>query len=185
MNSLLELLPLLAFFIAYLAGGLYWATGVLMVASVVLTFVHRWQTGKFKDLHVVTAILVVVLGSATLLLHDKRFIQWKPTILFGLLALALLVSSVIGQRPLMQRMFQSMIPGGPVLSRRGWQRLNFLWAAWFTVVAVANWYIAQNFSEKFWVHFHAYGVSVATMLFMIPQVFWLSSKTSAELDGQK
>jgi intracellular septation protein len=185
MNSVLELLPLVAFFIAYVTGGLYWATGVLMVASVILMVVHRWRTGKFKDLHVVTAIVVVVLGSATLLLHDKRFILWKPTILFGLLAIALLVSGFLGQRPLMQRMFQSVMPDGVALSRRGWQVLNAVWAGWFVVVAFANWYIAQNLSEKTWVHFHTYGVSVATMVFMIPQIFWLSSKTSQDATGQR
>lgn len=183
MNSLLELLPLAAFFIAYVAAGLYWATGVLMIASVVLMFVHRWRTGKFKDLYVVTAILVVVLGSATLLLHDKRFIQWKPTVLFGLLAAALLVSGIMSQRPLIQRMFQSVMPEGIALGRRGWQVLNSVWAGWFALVAFANWYIAQSFSEQVWVHFHTYGVSVATMIFMVPQIFWLSSKTSQDPDG--
>ena len=185
MNSVLELLPLAAFFIAYLTGGLYWATAVLMLASVILMFVHRWRTGKYKGLHVVTAILVLVLGSATLLLHDKRFIQWKPTILFGLLTVALLISGWVGQRPLMQRMFQSVMPDDIALGTRGWQVLNAVWAGWFAVVAFANWYIAQNFSEKTWVYFHTYGVSLATAIFMIPQIFWLSSKTSQDAQGQR
>ena len=84
----------------------------------------------------------------------------------------------------MQRMFQSVIPDAIVLSRRGWQVLNGVWAVWFALVAFANWYIAQNFSEKFWVHFHTYGVSVATLIFMVPQVFWLTSKTSQDANGQ-
>lgn len=184
MSQLLELLPLAAFFLAYVTQGLYVATAVLMAATLVVLVVHRLRYGKFKDLHAITAVLVVVLGSATLLLHDKRFIQWKPTVLFGLLAAALLISSLTGRKPLMQRMFTALVPEGIALGPRGWQVLNLLWAAWFALVAGLNLYIAQNFSEKIWVHFHTYGVSVATLLFMLPQIFWLAGRTSGESAGQ-
>jgi intracellular septation protein len=183
MNQVLELAPLLAFFIAYVIGGLYWATGVLMIASVILVFAFRWRTGKFKELHVITAVLVVVLGSATLLLHDKRFIQWKPTVLYGLLAAALLISNVAGRRPWIQRLFESVMPEAIALSPRAWRFLTALWAAWFALTAAANMYVVRNFSESFWVHFHTYGISFATMVFMIPQIFWLSSKTSVGPPG--
>ena len=124
MGTLLELAPLAAFFIAWLWGGIYPATAALMVASVTVMLVHRALHGRFKDLHVITAVLVVVLGSATLFLHDKRFIQWKPTVLFGLLAATLALSSLVGARPLMQRLFLAMLPEGIRLSLRGWHALN-------------------------------------------------------------
>lgn len=183
MDTALELLPLIAFFAAYLAAGLYPATAVLMAGSLLVLVVHRIRYGKFKDLHVVTAVLVVVLGTATLLLRDKRFIQWKPTVLFGVLSLALLVSSVLGKRPLIQRMLTATLPGGVTLSKRSWNGLNLLWAVWFALVAAANLYVAQRFSENVWVHFHTYGVSVATLLFMLPQMFWLASRTSTDAAG--
>jgi len=183
MTALLELAPLAAFFLAYLWRGLYLATGVLMVGSVVVLLVHRLMHGRFKDMHLITAALVLPLGSATLLLHDKRFIQWKPTALFGVLALVLLVSGVIGRRPLMQRLFTAMIPERIELGQRGWRGLNLLWALWFAAVAAVNLYVAQNFSERIWVHFHTYGVSVAMLLFALPQVFWLASRTSTDTAG--
>ena len=179
MNQLLELAPLVAFFAAYVLGGLYWATGVLMIASVLLVFAYRWRTGAYKDLHVITAVLVVVLGSATLLLHDKRFIQWKPTVLYGLLAAALIISNVVGKRPWIQRLFESVMPEAIDVSPRAWRLLTALWSLWFALTALANMYVVRNYSEVFWVHFHTYGISIATMLFMLPQVFWLSSKTKS------
>ena len=177
MNALLELAPLAAFFLAYVWKGLYVATAVLMVASVAVLLAHRLTTGRFKDLHVITAALVLPLGGATLLLHDKRFIQWKPTAVFGVLAVALLISGLVGRRPLMQRLFLAMVPDGITLGATGWRRLNLLWAGWFALSAAANLYVAENFSERIWVHFHTYGLSVATFLFMLPQVFWLAART--------
>jgi intracellular septation protein len=177
MLQALELMPLAAFFIAYKLGGIYWATGILMASCLALVIVHRLITGKFKDMQVITALLVVLLGTATLLLHDKRFIQWKPTVLFGLLAIAFAFSSLMGKRPLVQRLFQGAMGLQVNLDVRTWARLNWLWAVWFAILAIANIYIAQAFSENVWVHFHVYGITAASIVFMLPQAIWLGSKS--------
>ncbi|MBS0398450.1 MAG: septation protein IspZ [Proteobacteria bacterium] len=179
MTAVFELAPLAAFFLAYAWQGLYAATAVLMVASVIALLAHRLLTGRFKDMHLITVALVLPLGSATLILHDKRFIQWKPTAVFGVLAGILLVSGMIGRKPLIQRLFAAMMQQGLELQPRTWQRLNLLWVCWFALSAAANLYVAQHFSERVWVHFHTYGLSIATFLFMLPQILWIASRTSA------
>src|SRR5882757_677803 len=177
MNQLLEWSPLLVFFAVFELFGIYWATASLMCTCVALMFIHRLRTGSFKPLHVVTAGVVLVLGTATLLLHDKRFIQWKPTVLLGLAAVAFLGSGVIGRQPLARRMLESVFSEPLDLSRHTWIVINSLWAAWFAVLAAANIYIAQNFAEGVWVKFKVFGISVAMLIFMLPQVIWLNGKT--------
>jgi intracellular septation protein len=177
MTQLLELSPLILFLIAYKLWGIYAATGTLMAACVALLIVHRMRTGKFKTMHLVTAGVVVGLGSLTLLLHDARFIQWKPTVLMGLAAGAFLVSMVVGRQPLVRRMFEGVFPEPLEVSMRAWMVINALWVLWFALLAVLNIYIAHNFAESTWVNFKVYGITPATMLFMIPQVLWLSGKT--------
>src|ERR1700730_10056230 len=100
MNQLLEWSPLVIFFVVFKLYGIYWATASLMVTCVGLMIVHRLRTGRFKAMPVATSCVVLVLVAPTLLLHDKRFIQWKPTVLLGAAALAFLGSTVIGRRPL-------------------------------------------------------------------------------------
>jgi len=177
MNQLLEWSPLLVFFAVFELFGIYWATASLMCTCVALMFIHRLRTGSFKPLHVVTAGVVLVLGTATLLLHDKRFIQWKPTVLLGLAAVAFLGSGVFGRQPLARRMLESVFSEPLDLSRHTWIVINSLWAAWFAVLAAANIYIAQNFAEGVWVKFKVFGISVAMLIFMLPQVIWLNGKT--------
>ncbi|HEY3659105.1 MAG TPA: inner membrane-spanning protein YciB [Steroidobacteraceae bacterium] len=177
MNQLLEWSPLLVFFAVFELFGIYWATASLMCTCVALMFIHRLRTGSFKPLHVVTAGVVLVLGTATLLLHDKRFIQWKPTVLLGLAAVAFLGSGVFGRQPLARRMLESVFSEPLDLSRHTWIVINSLWAAWFGVLAAANIYIAQNFAEGVWVKFKVFGISVAMLIFMLPQVIWLNGKT--------
>ena len=183
MNQLLELSPLIVFLLAYKLLGIYAATGALMAACVVVLIVHRLRTGTFKTMHVVTAGVVVALGSLTLLLHDARFIQWKPTVLMGLTACAFLASMAIGKQPLVRRMFEGVFTEPLDVSAHAWLLLNTLWAGWFAALAVLNIYVAQHFSESAWVNFKVYGITPATMLFMIPQVLWLSSKIRPDQAG--
>jgi intracellular septation protein len=177
MNQLLEWSPLLIFFAVYKLYGIYWATGSLMVTTVALMSIHKLRSGYYKKMHIVTVVVVLILGTATLVLHDKRFIQWKPTVLFGFGALAFFISTFIGARPLARRMLEGIFPEPVELSRRAWAGLNLAWAAWFAVIAAVNIYIARTFSEDAWVNFKFYGITAALIVFMIPQVVWLNGKT--------
>jgi intracellular septation protein len=177
MNQLLEWSPLIVFFVIFKLYGIYWATGSLMVTTVALMSAHKLQTGRYKKMHIVTVAVVLILGTATLVLHDKRFIQWKPTILMGFAAIAFFVSTFVGARPLARRMMESVFSEPVDLSRRAWAVINLLWAGWFAVLAVTNIYIAQNFAENVWVNFKVFGITIAIVVFMIPQVIWLNGKT--------
>jgi intracellular septation protein len=176
MNQLLEWSPLLAFFVVFKLADIYWATAALMLACLFLLFAHRVRTGRYKAMHAVTAAIVLVLGSATLLFHDKRFIQWKPTVLLALAAAAFLVSNVVGKQPLARRMLEGVFSEPLQIAARGWRLINTLWAAWFALLAAANIWVARHFPESVWVNFKVFGITLAMIIFMIPQVLWLSGK---------
>ena len=179
MNQLLEFSPLIVFLIAFELLDIYRATAALMIACVLVLAIHRVRTGSFKLMHVITTAVVLPLGAATLLMHDVRFIHWKPTVLLALTAAAFLGSMVIGKQPLVRRMLEGVFEEPLAVSARAWLFINSLWAVWFAALAALNIYIATNFAERTWVHFKVYGITAATMLFMLPQVFWLSGKTKA------
>src|SRR5271154_66233 len=178
MNQLLEFSPLIVFFAAFEFLGIYWATAALMIACVMVMVLHRLRSGHFKTMHIITTVVVVVLGAATLLLHDRRFIQWKPTVLLTLTAAAFLGSMVVGKQPLVRRMFEAAFDEPLRISARAWLIVNTLWAAWFALLAAANLYIARNFAEGVWVKFKVFGITAATIVFLIPQVFWLATKVA-------
>ena len=97
------LAPLVAFFVTYSLRGLYAATAVLMAAMLALLAFDWLRQRRIPPLHALSAVLVLILGSATLLLHNRLFIQWKPTMLLWLLSPAFLASFWIGERTLAQR----------------------------------------------------------------------------------
>jgi intracellular septation protein len=177
MSQLLEWSPLIVFFLVFKVYGIYPATAALMVTTVALMSGQKIVTGRYKKIHVVTAAVVLILGTATLVLHDKRFIQWKPTILLGFAAAAFLGSTFVGPQPLARRALESVFSEPLELSRHAWTVINLAWTAWFAVLAAVNIYIARNFSEVVWVNFKVFGISIAMLIFLIPQVIWLNGKT--------
>jgi intracellular septation protein len=183
MMQLLELSPLIVFFLVFKLYDIYWATAALMLVCFLVMIVHRWRTGRFKPIHVVTVAVLAVLGTATLLLHDKRFIQWKPTILLALTAAAFLGSGAIGKEPLARRMLEGVFEEPLAISRPTWTLINLAWVGWFALLAIANIYIARNFPDNVWVNFKVFGISAAMLVFMIPQVIWLHGKTKPLASG--
>lgn len=180
MQSLLDLAPLVAFLIAYSMGGIYVATAVLMASMALLLVVDYVRRRKVSTMHAISAVLVFMFGSATLILHDQRFIQWKPTVLFWLLSVALLGSMWIGKQPLVQRLLTTALEGQVNVPDSTWRKLNLLWVLFYALLGFANLYVAFNMSEALWVKFKTIGLPIVTLIFTGAQVAWLLKRPAAE-----
>ena len=179
MLALLEFSPLIAFGVAYWLGGIYVATAVLMAAMVVALAAGRLIKGSVSSVNMVSTILVLVFGSATLLLRNAHFLQWKPSVFLWLVALALLVSTVVGRQPLMQRMFQGVM-GETTLPRADWLKVTFASVLFCLLAGVANILIAYRMPEATWVRFKVIGLPVAMFLCLFLQLWWLQSRRPAD-----
>ena len=92
MKLLFELLPLLAFFTAYVAVDIYFATAVGMVTSIIQVIWTMLRREKVSTMLWISFGSFMVFGSLTLILHDKRFVMIKPTIAYAAMAIGLAVS---------------------------------------------------------------------------------------------
>ena len=177
MRQILDLIPLILFFIAYkmdgqsleLLGyshtfdGIFSATAVLMIASTVQVAMIKLLTGTVEKQLLWLFAVVVVAGSATLILRNDLFIQWKPTVFNWGMAVVLLASLFIGKKSLLERMLGQQLQ----LPKLAWLRLNQLWITNFTVVGALNIYVAYNFSQAAWVDYKLYSAFGFTLLLMI------------------
>jgi intracellular septation protein len=179
MQALFDLAPLVAFFVAYYLGGIYVATAVLMIAMLALLLVDLLRLRRIPPLHLLSALLVLTLGAATLILRDPRFLKWKPTVFLWLVALASLLSPWVGRTPLAQRLLAPMVSRSENLPRRTWLKLNLLWVAFYAALGGVNLWVADSASERTWVNFKVFGLSAAFVLFAIAQALWLAARTEA------
>jgi len=144
MKFLADLIPLILFFVAYKLYGIYPAIVVMMIATLVQVGLTWFKQHKVEKMHLITLALVMVLGGATLILHDKVFFMWKPTLVNWLFALAFIGSHFIGERKtVVERMMSHAIEAPPVV----WIRLNIGWILFFTLMGIANLYVANFFFE--------------------------------------
>jgi intracellular septation protein len=161
----LDLGPLLLFFVANARYGIFAATAVFMVAVIVALVVSYVMTRRLPIMPVVTAVIVVVFGGLTLILHDATFIKVKPTIIYGLFG-AVLLGGLLFNKPLLGVVFDSLFH----LSDEGWRKLTLRWAIFFFVLAVLNEIVWRNVSTDAWVSFKVFGVVPLTFLFGALQV---------------
>lgn len=179
MQLFLDLLPVVAFFIAYKLAGIYVATGVLIVGVLLQTLISWVRHRKVSPMLLTSAVLVLVFGGLTLLVHDAVFIKWKPTIVDWLFAAAFLVSHFWRGPTLVQRMMGEQVTLEPSL----WSRLNLMWVGFFAVCGALNLYVAFNYSESTWVNFKLFGLFGLTLVFALLQGIWIARRSEAPEAG--
>jgi intracellular septation protein len=164
MRFLIDFFPIGLFVVAYKLHDIYVATGVLMAATVVQTGLIYAIDRRLQTLHKVTLVLVIAFGVLTLLLHDERFIKWKPTVLYAGLA-AVLGAALWGWK---KNFLQVLLGSQLSLPDAVWHRLTVVWIAYFLFMAALNAYVAAFHSTEAWVNFKLWGY-VFPVLFLVGQ----------------
>jgi intracellular septation protein len=173
MQTLIELAPLLAFFGAYVFAGIYVATGVLMGAMLLLVAWDWFTTRQIPKMHLISAVLVWVFGTATLILHDVRFIQWKATVFYWLVAIVLAGSIWIGQKTLLERLMTAAVPEGHTVPPATWKSSSLVAALFYLALGGANLWIAYSMTEKAWVFFKTWLTIPLVFGFTVGLMFWI------------
>jgi intracellular septation protein len=188
MQQLIEMFPIVLFFLAYSANGssvdvlgtqinfngIYTATAVLMIATAVQVALTLLITRRVEKRLLLMFVVVMATGSLTLILQNKIFIQWKPTLFNGALAIAFVTAPLFGKRKtLLERTLGQQL----TLPAIAWQRLNYLWIANFLLAGSANLFVAYQFSEAAWVSYKLWSMigftlvlSLLTALIISPHV---------------
>ncbi|MDH5358838.1 MAG: septation protein A [Gammaproteobacteria bacterium] len=184
MKLFFDFLPIVLFFIAYKFGGgiyhwngqeydvqgIYVATAVIIVASIIQVAFSWIRHRSVEKSHLITLVLVLVLGGATLWLQNPDFIKWKPTAVNWLFAMAFFAAHAFTDKSLLERMMAEHIQ----LPTAIWFRLNIAWIVFFIGSGIANLYVAFNFDEATWVNFKLFGLLGMTILFVVGQSIYLA-----------
>ena len=170
MKLLFDFFPIILFFAAFKFYGIYVATAVAIVATIVQVGYTWIKHRKVETMHWITLILITVMGGLTIYLQDEQFIKWKPTVINWLFGLAFLGSQFIGKKPFVER----MMSGNLELPSPVWKRLNLSWATFFIVLGFVNLYVIYNFDTETWVNFKLFGMLGLTVTFVFLQAIFLS-----------
>ena len=160
-----ELGPLVVFFVANARLNIFYGTGMFMVATLLALLASRALLGRIPTMPLVSGFFVLVFGGLTLWLHDDQFIKLKPTIVNGLFSIILFAGLATG------RTFLKVVFGDVFrLTEDGWRKLTVRWGLFFLFLAALNEVIWRTSSTDFWVSFKVFGIMPITMAFAIAQV---------------
>ena len=139
MKFLFDFFPIALFFITFKLyddpqEGVLAATAVAIIASALQVLLFWLKNKRVEKMHIVTLVLITVLGGATLILKDPVFIIWKPTAVNWLFAIAFLGSQFIGKSSFVKKMMSQAIE----LPDAVWAKLNYAWVLFFTALGFAN-----------------------------------------------
>lgn len=169
MRLLLDFFPIVFFFIAYKMHGVYAATGVLMAATVVQMAIIYAMDRKLQTMHKATLALVLIFGALTIGLQDERFIKWKPTVLYGAMAVALAAALWVWKKNFLHMLLGTQIK----LPDHVWARLTVIWVLYFIFMAAVNAYVAVAFSTEAWFNFKLWGY-VFPVAFLLGQGVYIA-----------
>lgn len=164
LKLLLEMGPLVLFFICYSRLGLHTAIIAFIPATLVALGVYYALLRKVPTMPLVSGVIVAVFGGLTLYFENDTFFKMKPTIVSGIFGLALLYGYFAG-KPLLKIVFDNAFS----LTDEGWHILTLRWALFFLVLAVLNEIVWRTQSENFWVSFKVFGLTAISIIFAMAQ----------------
>ncbi|MES2256815.1 MAG: septation protein A [Pseudomonadota bacterium] len=164
----LDMGPLFIFFVAFEFAGIFFATGIFMIAALTSVALGWHFEKKLSPIPLITAILVLIAGGLTLYLRNDVFIKMKPTglyIIFG----ATLLGGLRFNRLFIKYVFGEAFD----LTEKGWRGLTLRWGLFFLALAAINETVWRNTSTATWVSFKVWGITGLIFLFALAQTPFL------------
>ena len=173
-KQILEIGPLVLFFIGNYFLGILWGTGILVFATLI-SISASWFIDKKIPLMASFGCAAVVFFGVLTLIFDRDvalqtgsevgvflFIKIKPTVVSLLIGLSLIATDFMGYNPL-----KSIMSSGLNLSPKGWKSLTRLWVIMFISMALANELAWRNLTTDDWVSFKAFGIPILSIVFAV------------------
>ncbi len=182
MKQFLEYIPLVFFLIFYkldervislggidiTVGGIYSATAVLMLGTVLVYGALLLMQGSLSRMQWIVVGAVLLFGTSTLLLRSEDILKWKAPVVNWILAGVFLGSQFFGGKNMAKGMFGHIV----AMPEARWTRLNLAWAGVFFIVGTANLFVAFTFHD-YWVDFKVFGSLAILLVATIAQMFYI------------
>jgi len=159
LNDLLSTLVFVAFYLAI--GDIYIATGAAILVGIAQIVLFRLRGRPVDAMQWMSLALVIVFGSATLYLHDPRFIMVKPSIIHFAIASVMLRRGWMGRY--LPPVAQANLSQGMV---DGW---GYAWSVLMFGLGILNIVVALTFSPEIWSYFISFGAIGAKLVFFVLQ----------------
>ena len=177
---LLELSPTAVFFVVNYGWGLMPATAAVMAATFAAVGIGLALEGRVPTIAVVTLVIVLVLGGASLAFDSEVFIKIRPTVGNGLFAAALAAGLFFRPSFLVRALGRQL-----KLSDTGWRVLTLCWIGLALSLALLNEFVWRAMDTDTWVTFKTVLAPAAIACYvaitnLIARRYWQASADGAQ-----
>ncbi len=173
-GGFLEFGPVIAFLLSFQNVHIYRATLILMMTTIISTVLTYKIQKRLPYLALYVAFLTVTFGYITIALHQPKFIQMKDT-LYDLTCALTIIVGYIFNFSVLKFAFHSVLP----MSKRSWDKLTYIWAVFFLLVAGMNEYIRTTKSLHDWFDYKT-TILFVTCLFGFASVYYAYEKAEVK-----
>ncbi len=175
LKLVLEMGPLVVFFLANSKLGILQGTLVFMAATAIALAVSYAISRTVPVMPLVSGAFVMVFGGLTVFLQDDLFIKLKPTIV------NLCFAGILAAGLTLRRLFIKIVLGPALnLTERGWLVLTRAWIGFFLTLAGLNEIVWRNFSTDLWVDYKVFVVMPLTLVFSLALIPTIMKHTIPE-----
>ena len=146
--------------------AIIYGTIAFMVAAVAALLFSKFKLGKVSPMLWFSTALIVGFGALTIFFGDPVFVQLKPTIIYGVLGIALLIGVWRG-RALLQILLEAAFEG---LTQEGWLKLSRNWGFFFLALAALNEGLRTYLSFESWLWAKLWVFLPLSFLFTFSQI---------------
>ena len=167
-------------------GGATASQSPIILATVIGILATLLQIGylliarkKVDGMLWVSAAVIIVMGGATIYLHDDTFIKWKPTILYWAFAAILLFYQTVMGKNLMK----SVMGEAMKLPELVWQKVLWAWVGFRAALGALNLLVAFVIFKgdtSAWVNFKVFGATGIFFVFVVGMGVMLSKHMQEE-----
>lgn len=146
--------------------AIIYGTGAFMAASVAALLVSKWRLGKVSPMLWFSTALIMGFGALTIFFGDPTFVQLKPTIIYAVFGVVLLVGFALG-KPLLRILLEAAFEG---LNDQGWIKLSRNWGVFFLALALLNEVLRAQLDFEGWLWAKLWVFLPLTFLFTFSQI---------------
>ncbi len=155
------------------------ATVVAILATTLQILYVKLRGRQVDGMLWLSFLIITVFGGLTIYLHNDDFIKWKPTIIYWVLGVAMVVAQFGFKKNMMRQAMESQIK----LPDEVWTKLGLAWMIFFFVLGLVNLlaaFVIFKDNTGAWVSFKLFGMMGMMLVFIVGQTMFLSKYIEEE-----
>ncbi|WP_343189619.1 septation protein IspZ [Buchnera aphidicola] len=181
MKKIIDIIPILFFFIIYKEYDIFVASNMLIVTSGITIIIKWYFYDEIKKFDILSFISVLFFTALTILLHNSQFIKLKPTFIYFSLAIFLFINHIWMKKLFVRKILKKKF----ILSNKVYRKINISWILFLIICGLSNTYVALKLPDDMWITFKIFILNLAILFFILLNFIYIKIIAKEKKNNKK